>query len=450
MKTEGSLGKCIYLLTNEVKNLLQQKSDSFISPSLLLSKYADPRLKGDDRKDLLKKVIKQVELTQDSIKLRCEDQLDFLLDLWPKDTELKDYILFGRLQSRLVVNMSGGVLENANLCLDQYGVPYIPGSAVKGCARRAAIAALNMWKDKEAPKESPWPELYEGFREKKQMIRESLLVFGWVSKDWEEDSDWEYASGGKAAWKEISSDLAKDFMLHLKPFYQEEEEELGIANFAGMVQFLPAYPMLLSGGDKSLPIQLELDVISCHHMKYYGENKEIATDDENPNPVFFITVGPDAIFSFPLIGRRNNKEYVNLAKRFLSVGLRVFGIGAKTSSGYGWFDLRSTQQAESYVKSQKEKREKEALRASLKPDLTILEELKGLKQDQLRQKINWFSEEEKYWDKRYTRDEIYQYTLIYYLLRENTSLYESVKNSPTNKSYRGIQNLAKKFSFLLP
>jgi CRISPR/Cas system CMR subunit Cmr6 (Cas7 group RAMP superfamily) len=44
-----------------------------------------------------------------------------------------------------MVNMAGGVMENAGLCLDRFGLPYIPGSAVKGCARRTALAALREW-----------------------------------------------------------------------------------------------------------------------------------------------------------------------------------------------------------------------------------------------------------------------------------------------------------------
>ena len=43
--------------------------------------------------------------------------------------------------SRLMVDLAGGVMENANLNLDRYGLPRIPGSAIKGLARRMALQA---------------------------------------------------------------------------------------------------------------------------------------------------------------------------------------------------------------------------------------------------------------------------------------------------------------------
>lgn len=43
------------------------------------------------------------------------------------------------LQARMMVNMAGTVIENAGLCLDRhFGMPYIPGSALKGIALRGA------------------------------------------------------------------------------------------------------------------------------------------------------------------------------------------------------------------------------------------------------------------------------------------------------------------------
>lgn len=46
------------------------------------------------------------------------------------------------LKSRLMVDMAGTVIENAGLCLDRhFGMPYIPGSALKGLALRGARVA---------------------------------------------------------------------------------------------------------------------------------------------------------------------------------------------------------------------------------------------------------------------------------------------------------------------
>ena len=53
--------------------------------------------------------------------------------------------IHARLEARLLLNMAGTVLENAGLNLDRYGIATIPGSAVKACARRAALATLRQW-----------------------------------------------------------------------------------------------------------------------------------------------------------------------------------------------------------------------------------------------------------------------------------------------------------------
>ena len=72
--------------------------------------------------------------------------------------------LHATLQARLMVNMASGVFENGNLALDRFtGIPYIPGSAVKGCARRFAIHALA-----EAPP-----------NEKQALLEDITAVFGW-------------------------------------------------------------------------------------------------------------------------------------------------------------------------------------------------------------------------------------------------------------------------------
>ena len=56
-----------------------------------------------------------------------------------------------KLGGRLIVNQAGGVLENAGLCIHpHFNAPYIPGGAVKGCARHAAWQAWNEAEEGEA------------------------------------------------------------------------------------------------------------------------------------------------------------------------------------------------------------------------------------------------------------------------------------------------------------
>ena len=70
-------------------------------------------------------------------------------------TPCEKIIVFGRLKSRLAVNLGDGLLENAGIALHRNtGLPFIPGSAVKGCCSHACY-----WMQKEGL-------LPEGIRER--------------------------------------------------------------------------------------------------------------------------------------------------------------------------------------------------------------------------------------------------------------------------------------------
>ncbi|MBM3838175.1 MAG: type III-B CRISPR module RAMP protein Cmr6 [Verrucomicrobia bacterium] len=241
-------------------------------------------------------------------------------------------ILVGRLQSRLVLNAAGGVLENGGMCLDRIsGIPFIPGSAVKGCARRSAIA-----------------ELAEVAPDKKAGLLEAVaLVFGWTEQGWSDEtnmrgqrfSDFRPACG--QTWADLREQVARRLCQRFgvavqpgKPAWKQ------LPNFAGAVNFLPAYPR---NGDPGI----ELDVVTCHHKKYYMDymaepGHEIALDDENPEPIVFpVTkaVG-EPEFAFVVLANGNGVDDLeNLARRWLQKSLETFGIGGKTAAGYGWFQF---------------------------------------------------------------------------------------------------------------
>src|SRR6266571_1976735 len=111
------------------------------SRSLALERFADPRLRDKGEQTPRKNFFREA-LAVPPQRIRQQSWSNFLAD----GLGLKaDNLLFAQLQSRLMVNMAGGVMENAGLCLDRFGLPCIPGTAVKGCARRAAVAALHEW-----------------------------------------------------------------------------------------------------------------------------------------------------------------------------------------------------------------------------------------------------------------------------------------------------------------
>ena len=203
---------------------------------------------------------------------------------------MRDFV--ATLSARLMVNMAGGVIENAGLCLDRhFGMPYIPGTALKGIALRAAIEEKGSDRDPEIVK-----------------------VFG------------------------------------------EQHVDKKTPARKGKVSFLAAYPMGTTA--------IELDIITCHHARYYREERgyEHALDNEEPNPVKFPAVAAGAQFRFVVVGvsRDTDAALVQQAAEWLRKGVTEIGVGAKTSAGYGWFEydeaVERGRQAEEQKKREAEER----------------------------------------------------------------------------------------------
>lgn len=243
--------------------------------------------------------------------------------------------LHARLMSRLMVDLAGGVMENANINLDRYGLPRIPGSAVKGCARRMALQALHDWiaagTERPAPDDACAP-CCEHFATPAEMLAAIARVFGWTPEDWstakKDDlykSDFAWACGGNA-----------DILQTAKSSNPPND------TFAGTIAFLEAAP--------HTDPDLELDVVTPHHTEYHKGNPTYATapDTEDPIPVFFPAVKAQTTgnhFTFPILPlRRAASDDLAHAKRWLAHGLEIFGIGAKTHSGYGLFQVLTESQ----------------------------------------------------------------------------------------------------------
>ena len=76
------------------------------------------------------------------------------------------------------------------------------------------------------------------------------------------------------------------------------------------------------------------EVVTVHHQAYYGnEGKQPATDFDSPVPAPQIAV--QGSFYFVIEGE---PSWAKLALRLLENGLTQKGIGAKKSSGYGFFE----------------------------------------------------------------------------------------------------------------
>ncbi len=199
-----------------------------------------------------------------------------------------------RLGARMMVNHAGGVIENAGLALDRHsGVPYIPGSTLKGIARIGAVLS------------GAKPE-------------EVALVFGWANT------------------QNPEPDLP-------------HPKNLPATSFGGTVAFLPAFPTGTA--------PLERDIVTVHHQKYYRGDDMYpqAYDNEEPIPNEFPTIKAGAEFQFVVslaagarlgitrkdLGLPDAFDPLAKAREWLLAGLTDHGVGSKTAAGYGWFTTRS-------------------------------------------------------------------------------------------------------------
>ena len=209
-----------------------------------------------------------------------------------------------KLGGRLIVNQAGGILENAGLCIHpHYNAPYIPGSAVKGCARHAAWQA--------------WREAEEG-EPKIAAAKEVAEIFG-------------YPTGDSKPRKKEDVEPGRvylDAYLKEKCGYKDGDAH------SGKVAFLAAVP------ETTAP--LVVDIVNCHHKDYYAGGRSDAFDDEAPIPNFFPAVREGTSFVFSIVPLGADEELAKRSLAWLKIGLSQNGIGAKTAAGYGWFDIDLT------------------------------------------------------------------------------------------------------------
>lgn len=211
---------------------------------------------------------------------------------------------FGELTGRLYLGLGEASPLEAGITLHHsYGVPFIPGSAVKGVLHHFALA-----NGMEA-------ELID-------------TIFG-----------------------------------------VEPGPENGNRGEAGYVIFNDAWWI---PPDQGKGRALAPEVITVHHPEYYqtGDNTPATDfDDPNPNPQIAI----QGRFHFSFFADASLHEVV---KQLMALTLEQFGVGGKTSSGYGVFrqDAQAQSQFDSGMQEMKKKQEEAARKAELTPlELEIYE-----------------------------------------------------------------------------
>ncbi|MFN0069707.1 MAG: type III-B CRISPR module RAMP protein Cmr6 [Limisphaerales bacterium] len=200
-------------------------------------------------------------------------------------------VTIGQLEGRLAINLADGLIQNTGISLDRlFGLPFIPGSAIKGVCRHTALEEL-----KAAPA-GPRTEIFMRFR----------AVFGTADNDFE--------NGELRPFRQMLGDFPE--------------------NQKGAVAFLPAYPVNEA--------RVVVDLTNVHHPEYYrtGRPEDLSVERPLPNPFPAVETGAQFAFCLVLNGISEEPALLPAAVRWLETALTVRGLGAKTASGYGWFSLR--------------------------------------------------------------------------------------------------------------
>jgi CRISPR-associated protein Cmr6 len=193
---------------------------------------------------------------------------------------------------RMIIGLGNESVYETSMTLHHiYGIPYIPGSAIKGVVRSYFIIEL----------------------------------FG---KDNNGSLDLEKAEE-RALKDKIFCDI---FGCPENSVYNEARK--------GRIIFFDAFPL-------SNP-KLKIDIMNPHFSPYYSDESKPPADYHEPIPIHFLTV-ENTEFEFIIgINKKENeipkderfkgKTPLEIAFQYIEEALKEHGIGAKTAVGYGYFD----------------------------------------------------------------------------------------------------------------
>ncbi len=297
-------------------------------------------------------------------------------------------------QWRLIVGLGSSHPAETSMTLDHiYGIPYIPGSAIKGVLNHYWIkekmyeTANKLFGSEELMeienalqknrenllKENKKPLFYGVYSFIEQLSVKMSFVSknGKVIETLQNRDEIRKSFSEKCRLKEQMMPLleklldSEDFQKDVKIY----QELFGTQERIGKIIFFDAFPV----NDKFSFVD---DVMTPHFGDYYGKTAPPA-DYLNPNPIKFLTVKGTFRFIFihrPLNGNIKSDLLKEVSDSFTKA-LEIYGIGAKTAVGYGRFenfkdvtdDVIRTKENEFRMKQEKRKKEeKEKLKEAEK------------------------------------------------------------------------------------
>ena len=276
-------------------------------------------------------------------------------------------------------------LENGFAFLNPYGLPYLPGSGVKGVVRRAAeeLAHRDFFEN-----ESGWtlPVIWR--------------LFGFepwlVSRARESDAEWKEWIGGFSVTREeietyltaVLGEKSSESGRKMKQRILGAPDSLHVLlrerhlHVRGALEFWDVVPQIK--GNK-----LAVEIMTPHQSHYYQQKAHAGStsphDSGGPNPISFLTVPPgsDFVFHVRCDHRRLSRCAPELAKdghwrtllrAAFEHAFEWLGFGAKTAVGYGAMEIdprikeaakrKAEEEAAARKRREEEERQREAENAA--------------------------------------------------------------------------------------
>ncbi|MER3442118.1 MAG: type III-B CRISPR module RAMP protein Cmr6 [Gemmataceae bacterium] len=268
---------------------LEKVRDKGQHPGLLLQRYLAKPATGemgdpDEKHRLLAAAIQAAHNSELQTLYRLAFERYYqLLSSTTQPWECKDF----RTQTRLIVGLgSENVLETGITVHHTYGMPYIPGSALKGVAAHYCHR-----------------------------------VYG--------------AEDARFSKPEDNDDAYREYMQGIGPYPGDNYHRLlfGTNDDSGCIVF---YDALLIPDRKQESLQL--DVMTPHHMGWNNTSDPRApTDFDSPTPVPYLSVRGRFRVCLSWRGPASDRaaSWLAFAMKVLEEAVRLWGVGGKTSSGYG-------------------------------------------------------------------------------------------------------------------
>jgi len=245
-----------------------------------------------------------ITVSRNDLKIKINDEIDKFK--WDKG--FIDYIAFRKKQIitqlqkegykvripylslswRLVIGLGASHPQETSMTLHHiYGIPYIPGSAIKGVTRHWAVL-----------------KFADTDRKGNEKLEDTIKRI----------------SGALESGNDLNIEVDKISFKDLIEIFGTQKQQ-------GKVIFFDAYPV----GE----IKLKVDIMNPHYPKYYSEGQPPA-DWQCPVPIKFLTV-ENTKFQFYLVSK--NEDLLEKSLDLFKKALNYHGIGAKTALGYGIFDV---------------------------------------------------------------------------------------------------------------